>query len=414
MIKLDVNTFDKRPELGFYEIGGKIFWDKASALIEGSKLGFKYSDLKWKFNEEAFLKFDWAVEPSGSLQDFYKIRAKQIREKYDYIILNLSGGSDSTTILYSFIQAGLFVDEVVVRHSSSAQKFGYNDQIFHAANEFSEFEYAAKPLLKWLEKVSPKTKITIHDFARDVIAGEELWDENFIHWTGDFVTPGCIVRYNHATNIDDLRNFDKGKKVGIIFGIDKPRIILKNNKVYAVFVDRPVHVATPIQVNNGFSNTTVELFFWSPELPQLIIKQAHEIKRWFENPINRNLTHMLDLMWQSNPSNRTVYEALIKGIIYPDYDLSTFQVNKPAMAAFQEWDFWMENFKDSNGYKTFMRGFDYLYKNIDKDFLVIKAPFRLPGAVMNETNWEYKVCFSKAYLIGDFNSNYSKSAMSDL
>jgi hypothetical protein len=413
MLKIDFNTFDKIPELGFYQIGGKVFWDKASALIEGSKLGLKFSDLKWNFNEEVFSATDWLAEPIGSVRDFYMARARQLREKYDYIILNLSGGADSTTVLYSFIQAGLFIDEVVVRHSSSTQKTDYNNQIFHASNEFSEFEYAAKPLLKWLKNVSPKTKITIHDFSKDVLTGEQLWDENFIYWTGDYVTPGCIVRYNHATNIEDLKNFDKGKRIGIIFGTDKPRIVLKNNKLYLLFVDRPVHSATPVQVNNGFANTKVELFYWSPELPSMLVKQAHEIKRWFENPINRNLSHMLDFTWQSNPTNRTVYESLIKGIIYPDYDLSTFQADKPSMAAFQEWDFWMNDFKDSSGYKTFMRGFDYLYKNIDKDFLSVKAPCRMPGVEINESNWEYKVCFSKPYLIGDF-KNYSKSPMSDL
>jgi hypothetical protein len=402
MIKLDINTFDKKPELGFYDIGGKIFWDKASALIEGTKLGLKYSDLKWNFNDLEFSKYNWFDEPQGSVRDFYKARAKEIREKYDYIILNLSGGADSSTVLYSFIQSGLFVDEVVVRHTSSAQKSNPNNQIFHASNEFSEFEYAAKPLLKWLEKVSPRTKITIHDFSKDVLVGEQLWDENFIYWTGDYVTPGCIVRYNHSSNIEDLKNFDKGKKIGIIFGTDKPRVVLKNNKVYVVFVDRPVHSATPVQVNNGFTNTSVELFYWAPSATNLIIKQSHEIKRWFENPINKNLIHMLDLNWQSNPSNRTIYEALLKGIIYPDYDLSTFQADKPAMAAFQEWDFWMKDFKDSSGYKTFMRGFEHLYKNIDKDFLVIKSPYRLPGVEINSTNWEYKVCFSKPYCIGSF------------
>jgi hypothetical protein len=402
MIKLDFSTFDKRPELGFYEIGGKIFWDKASALMEGTKLGLKYSDLKWKFNDYEFSKFNWTEEPPGSLRDFYKIRARQLREKYDYIIINLSGGSDSTTILYSFIQAGLFVDEVVVRHSSSGNNAKPNNKMFHASNEFSEFEYAAKPLLKWLEKVSPKTKITVHDFSKDVLLGDSLWDENFIHWTGDFVTPGCIVRYNHATNIEYLKNFDKGKQIGIIFGIDKPRIILKNNNLHVIFSDRPVHVATPIQVNNGFSNTKVELFFWSPELPQLVIKQAHEIKRWFEAPMNQRLIYMLDFNWQLNPSNRTAYESVIKGIIYPDYDLSTFQADKPAMAAFQEWDFWVNNFKDTSGYKTFMRGFDHLYKNIDKDFLVVKAPLKFPGVELNETNWEFRPCRSIPYCLGAF------------
>ena len=402
MIKIDHTTLAKNPALGFYQVNDQVYWDKTSALIEGSRLGFKYKDLKWNFNNEAFSKFDWTVEPPGSIRDYYHIRAKQIREKYDYIILNLSGGADSTTVLYSFIQQGLFVDEVVVCHTTGAQKTEANNTNFHSSNEFSEFEYAAKPLLKWLNKVSPKTKITIRDFSKEVLESNNMWDENFIYWTGDYITPGCVVRYSSAGTIDHLRTFDKGYKVGIIFGTDKPRVIIHNDMVYTLFVDRPVHSATPALVNNGFNNTNVELFYWSPELPQLIIKQVHIVKRWFELQHNQRLSYMLDSKWQVSAINRTAYESTIKGIIYPDYDLRTFQANKPETAMFQEWDHWMINYKDSAGYKTFMRGVDHLYKNIDADFLMVKATFNIPGTEIKDKNWEYRPCFSTPYAIGKF------------
>lgn len=405
MIKIDHTTFVKTPSMGFYQVKDKVFWDKSTALMECSKLGLTYNDLKWNFNEDTFSKFDWSVEPPGTVRDYYHIRAKQIREKYDYVILNLSGGSDSTTVLYSFIQQGLLIDEVVVCHATEAQKVDPTNLNFHSSNEFSEFEYAAKPLLKWLAKVSPRTKITIRDFSKAIIESDNLWDENFIYWTGDYITPGCIVRYSSATNIDHLRTFDKGKRTVMIFGVDKPRVVLKNDNLYVVFVDRPVHIAAPALVNNGYDNIDVELFFWSPELPQLVIKQAHEIKKWFELPYNKKLSYMLDAKWQLSAINRTVYEATIKGTIYPDYDLKTFQTNKPETAMFQEWDHWMVHYKDSAGFKTFMRGIDHLYKNIDKDFLMVKATHNIPGTEIKERNWEYRPCLSKPYALGRFRSD---------
>jgi hypothetical protein len=72
---------------------------------------------------------------------------------------------------------------------------------------------------------------------------------------------------------------------------------------------------------------------------------------------------------------------------------------------FQEWDFWLNDYKDSAGFKTFMRGMTHLYKNIDQDFLMIKQPLRLPGTVMNSDNWEYRPCYSKRYCIGKFKEN---------
>jgi len=405
MIKIDHTTMVKNPALGYYQIGNTHYWDKASALMAGTKAGLKYKDLHWNFNDSVFGNFDWTVEPPGDIRNYYHLRARQIREKYDYVILNFSGGSDSATVLFSFIQQGLHLDEVVVRHATTGtSKFTPSNKNYDASNEFSEYEYAAKPMLKWLEKVSPRTKITVHDFSKDVLDENLVWDENFIHWTGDYVTPGCIVRYNHVTNLEHLRTFDKGKKVGIIFGVDKPRVLLDNGGVYLKFVDRPVHIAQPATVNNGFTNTEVELFFWSPELPELISKQCHLIKNWFELPHNQRLSYMLAADWQLSPINRTIYEACIKGTIYPDYDLNTFQTNKPVKALFQEWDYWLEDFKNSDGYKTFMRGMIHLYNNIDEDFTKIQGSGMQIGTKLNASNWEYRPCTSNPYYLGKFNT----------
>lgn len=398
----------KNPKLGYYCIGGKTFWNKATALIEGSKMGLTYDDLEWNFNDNRFKKHDWSQEPEGDIRSYYHIRARQLRDKYDYLILNFSGGSDSTTILYSFIQQGLFLDEVVVRHATAGtNKWTPNNLNYNAANEFSEFEYAAKPILKWLEKVSPRTKITVHDFSKDIIDDKLVWDENFIYWTGDYVTPGCIARFNHATNLDHLKIFDKGKSVGIIFGTDKPRVIYQNDDVNIVFVDRATHTAIPATVTSGFDNTQVELFYWSPDLPELMIKQCHIIKKWFEMPQNERLSYMLNFWWQLSPINRGTYESTIKGLIYPDYDLTTFQTDKPVKATMQEWDYWIEDFKDSSGFYTFKRGLNHLYTHIDKSFLKVIEPLRLPGVEINSENWEYRPCYSKRYYLGKFKKNHS-------
>ena len=52
MIKIDHTTLSKNPSLGFYEIGGKIYWDKASALMAGTAAKLTYNDLHWNFNDD--------------------------------------------------------------------------------------------------------------------------------------------------------------------------------------------------------------------------------------------------------------------------------------------------------------------------------------------------------------------------
>ncbi len=399
MIKIDYTTLSKNPLLGFYQVKDQIYWDKASALMGATKAGLKFEDLHWNFNDMEFGSFDWSIEPPGDIRDYYYARAREIREKYDYIILNCSGGADSTTMLYSFINQGLHVDEVFVRHATAGtNKYQVNNKDFDARNEFSEFEHAALPLLKWLKNVSPNTKITVHDFSLDIIDDNLTWDENFIYWCGDYVTPGCIVRYTHAKQKDSLEVFDKGKKIGILFGTDKPKLYIDNNQMYLKFTDRVVHTATPAAVNNGYENLEVELFYWHPSSRAMIAKQCHMVRRWLEHPVNARMQYMFDTEWQS--WNRTAYEALVKGIIYPDYDLSTFQCHKPTRAAYQEWDYWMEDFRSTAGYKTFMRGYTHLYRNIDKSF--IKSNSNNIIGIQRDTaqTWEYRMCYSHSYKIG--------------
>jgi hypothetical protein len=404
MIKIDHTTLAKDPTLGYYEIGSQVYWDKASALMAGTRQNLGWSDIHWNFNDIEFGQFDWAIEPPGNIRDYYHARARQLREKYDYLILNCSGGGDSTTMLYAFINQGLHVDEIFVRHATAGtNKYNATNKIFDPSNEFSEFEYAALPLIKWLEKVSPRTKITVHDFSLDIINDTLTWDENFIHWCGDYVTPGCIVRYSHASQKDSLNTFDKGNSIGILFGTDKPRIIIDNDKVYTLFGDRQVSSVLPAAVNNGYTNTQVELFYWHPDALPLIAKQCHVVKRWIENPLNQGLRYMFNLQWLRSSVNRTAYELLVKGLIYPDYDTRTFQCDKPVKAIYQEWDYWMEGFKDSNGFKTFTRGLTHLQQNIGAQFLSVdRDALRQPG-VPKGLSWEYAMYSSNKYCIGDLN-----------
>lgn len=40
--------------LGYYKIGGKVFWDKATASMEGTKMGLDYDDLTRNLDDFKF------------------------------------------------------------------------------------------------------------------------------------------------------------------------------------------------------------------------------------------------------------------------------------------------------------------------------------------------------------------------
>jgi hypothetical protein len=394
MVKIQVETQSKDPKLGYYVVQNKIYWDKVSALIAATKLNLTLKDIHWNFNNDVYQKQDWLSEPPGNLKDYYYARARQLREKYDYIVINCSGGADSTTALFSFIDQGLHVDEIIIRYAESGTKqYDFDIQNYNASNEFSEFKFAAVPLMQAVKHYSPKTKITIHDFSKDILDDNLSWDENFIYWTADYPTPGCIVRYAHNTLNDSLKTFDKGKNVCIIFGTDKPKLVEHSGNLYCYFSDRQVSSAIPATVNNGWNNVSVELFYWSPDLPALVIKQAHIVKTWFERPENITLRHILTSNKQGDPTSRTTYETIIKGIIYPEYNQNTFQANKPNLCVLQEWDYWLCNYTYTKGYNVWKTGINFIKNNISES--LVMGTYNLP-----QEGWQFHPCKSSMYLIG--------------
>ena len=103
-------------KLGYYLVNGLEFDSKLQACIYATQLN---KDVKWIFNDWMFSKYPWHVEPSETLDQLYDQRARQLREKYDYIIISYSGGADSHNIVSSFIRQGLHIDELVVNTMES-------------------------------------------------------------------------------------------------------------------------------------------------------------------------------------------------------------------------------------------------------------------------------------------------------
>ena len=117
-------TIEQNPKLGFYTVGDKVFYSKPLALIESTKTGHFP---EWNFNNDVFSKQPWEHESETDLLELYRLRALQLREKYDYIRLDVSGGGDSSTVVYSFLKNHIHLDEVVFRYPKSGEKNNTDD-----------------------------------------------------------------------------------------------------------------------------------------------------------------------------------------------------------------------------------------------------------------------------------------------
>lgn len=360
-----IKNLEANPKLGVYTVGEQKYHNKIQALIEASKLGIHPH---WNFNESTFNRYQWDTEPTQDIRSLYRRRAQQIRDQYDYIILNLSGGSDSTTVLYSFINNGIFLDEVIVRHPETGIKgLKVTDNTNVAENAYSEWEYAAKPLLAWLSNKSPTTKITIHDYSKDLLAPD--YDLDWVFVGRDYLHPGIVKRY--AYDLREHKNvYEKNTKVCVLFGIDKPRICIKDDAYWVYFLD--IQANTAVSEVKEFDNITTEYFYWSPDLPELVIKQCHMIANWFEQSGNTALKSIL--RWPNyDISQRTTYEAITKSIIYPDYNFSTFQTAKPNSPFKTEIDSWFyQNYQGTRAHQIWTAGLDFVKENIKDQFFNYK------------------------------------------
>jgi hypothetical protein len=71
-------------DIGFYTVGDKKFSNKLDAVLSAQLTNSK---IEWNFFDGVFNRVDWLTEPNISLDQFYKIRAEQIRNTYDYVIV---------------------------------------------------------------------------------------------------------------------------------------------------------------------------------------------------------------------------------------------------------------------------------------------------------------------------------------
>ena len=96
---MDLQTSEQLVPRGFYRVGNQKFYNKIEALMAGDMQNIHPT---WDFHDEHFSRFNWAKEPEQELGYWYSLRCQQIRDKYSYITLHFSGGSDSHNILTHF------------------------------------------------------------------------------------------------------------------------------------------------------------------------------------------------------------------------------------------------------------------------------------------------------------------------
>jgi hypothetical protein len=349
---------------GYYVCNGKEFISKVDACIY-SEISKK--PIEWKFLDEFYKPYHWDVEPEATLDQLYDLRARELREKYDYIILSFSGGSDSNNMVESFIRQGLHIDEILTNHlSTAAAKTTVHDENrIEATNFHAEHDLQALPRLRELYNRIPKTKITVLDVSDTLVdtMKSTFEDERWVLHGSDHLSISYQFRTNYTYFAEIKKRFDAGKRIGFILGADKPNTYLDGNDLYVVFADRVANLPNLSQHNKEYDNISLEFFYWAESTAPLVCKQAHVIKRWLAHApesIRESWRRRDMLAW------RTFKEQITRGLVYTTWRDDWFQTSKSDVWWNSHYDYWAHtNPELMKVREKWKRGLD---------FLVDKAP----------------------------------------
>lgn len=310
---MKVNRLSNSPILdnGCYKFDNELFVTRELVYDKMYETQKFESELSFWFHDEYFDQFNWQVEPEISLEQLYINRAKQLREKYDYLILSFSGGTDSREVLYTFLNNDIFIDEIqTVNYSNLISKIDTVTIKELNFELYAEYNDCAVPVLKEVQLRSPRTKITLIDSTDFYL--NEILSTKFSNFNPKYTKYPMvklpIIRNSRSVTYSKIKyneeTINRNKKTAIIFGVEKPKIKLKDRKLVFCFNDF-VYSSTK-DVNTGAIDNycSFEQFFWSKDAPLIPIKQSHVIKKVLENDLNVLKTYVYSLT-----KNKNVFEV---------------------------------------------------------------------------------------------------------
>lgn len=341
-------------KLGYYTVGDFETFQKHRAIEYSRKYG---GFPKWHFNDVEYANTDFKTCPMTSLEEMYRRRAEQLRNRYDYLVLFYSGGSDSQNILDVCIKNDIFIDEIVCCHSlegdGSTQAY-FNAEIFNVA----------VPFLDKIRSDIPHTKITLVDQTQATLS-------NFTHpdwfWTHSMaLTPNCVVRSKIREWHPHFRQLvDSGTTVGFIWGRDKPKLFLdENNRYYTIFDDNnDNNTSAYSQIQSGWYD---EFFYQDPENTDIVVRQCHEIVgRILEDSIPE--AYCVDeftvapTSFGSTKSGKKISNNGVACMLYPTWKETTFSNGKNPSMIYGARDRWFfQHYSQSIAYKNWKQGIDDL------------------------------------------------------
>lgn len=381
-----------REKLGWYEVNNTRYLNKYHALENCKPNQWP----TWNFHNDAYSQESWTSEPKEDLYELYRQRAQQLRDKYDHVILYYSGGIDSHAVLNTFINADIKLDGIIVSGSFSLdQKLTGNCNL--------EQQLVAKP---YLDNLIKQGKLRCPVYYLDTVKYHtKFQDENWVYACGQSLTPQ-VYSYNFFWEEPWIQNFLSKGSTCFVRGIDKPRVVLEDNKWYVSFIDYHIMSGTPTGTLSKKQDWDIqEYFFWTPDLTKIVNKQAHMLINWFELNLTAAKAHTVTSK-EGKIFQRGRYNKYVDPIIYGRYvsqsiggEKPYFSLDKPLFTNLWHKDYWFFKSNDvlQKEHQTWVAGIQLVSNKISSD------KFNVPTA----TDKKNLLKFAKQYNLGSeiLNSN---------
>jgi hypothetical protein len=376
--------------LGYYIVGDYKTYSKIEALEYSCRVG---RPVKWIYNDLIFRQHPWHVDTHKDIRQLYKERAEQLREKYDYLVILYSGGADSFTVMKSFFDNDIHVDEVVNMTTLAGEKS------WNTIHNQEVKEVAIPETEKFLEgRVG--TKHTVLDLT-EIIETIYKKDNNtfdFLYNCNNCFGPHMLSRSYFKDVPHWKKLIEQGKTVCWISGHDRPPIVYDqtNDRYFLQYPDTIDHgAAGPLHQRRNIREENFEAFYWSPDAVDLQTRQCHILINYLRNPPPEDLDSMYlssnpyqyqwdytgqkRMFWKPRPTtliNGVTYYLNNEGInrlIYPDWQEDTFTVGKNYGFMFSVKDRWWWMNHDDHAQRMVAGGLMSLYQKFtDRGFAWFK------------------------------------------
>lgn len=270
-------NLSNKDRYGYYTVGSYKTYSKVEALEYHAQ---NKHAVQWHYNPEVYNNFDWTVEPPGSLDNWYRARALQIREQYDYLVIWYSGGADSDNILNTFVKNNIFIDEIASYKTDDVDR--------QDSSTNNEIRKTAVPKAQQLIETNPTYKNTVHrvvDISKLMEQVMQLHDNkwDFFYKVNQYYSLNSLARTQIRETVPAYRELiESGKKVCFVWGVEKPGVSKKGNKYYIHFRDGQDHAVTAYAQMLNRAWEYDEFFYWAPDMPELPAKQGHVLKKYLD------------------------------------------------------------------------------------------------------------------------------------